>query len=145
MGVKFNMLTPSMEEYLKKIYYQVSGTSHARGKDIASSLNVVSSSVTRMFQKLDKEGYGVYRKYLGFCLTEKGSNIAKDLLKKQQLIESFLYSIGVSENIDKEVSNIKHVISPHTLKHIGIFINFIEDNPDVKEAYFKYCQRQYHH
>jgi Mn-dependent DtxR family transcriptional regulator len=137
------LLTPSMEEYLKKIYYQASGTSHARVKDIASSLNVVSSSVTRMFQKLDAEGYGVYRKYLGFSLTVKGRNIAKDLIKKHQLIESFLNSIGVSENIHQEVSKIEHAISPHTLTCIENFISFFRDNPDVKESYIRYCQRLY--
>lgn len=139
------MLTPSMEDYLKKVYILAGGTRYARVKDIASSLHVLPSSVTRMIQKLDDEGYGIYRRYHGFKLTEKGGDIAKDLIKKQQLIECFLYSIGVSENIDQEVSDIEHVISPHTLTHIGNFVNFFEDSPDVKEAYIKYCQCLYHH
>jgi Mn-dependent DtxR family transcriptional regulator len=44
---------------------------YARVVDIAASLDVLPSSVTKMMQNLDEQGFGVYERYRGFMLTEK--------------------------------------------------------------------------
>jgi Mn-dependent DtxR family transcriptional regulator len=46
--------TPSMEDYLEKIYMAIEHKGYARSVDIASSLGVLPSSVTKMMQKLDE-------------------------------------------------------------------------------------------
>lgn len=66
--------TPSMEDYLEKIYNTIEQKGYARSVDIASSLDVLLSSVTKMMQKLDEENLGIYEKYRGFTLTDKGKN-----------------------------------------------------------------------
>lgn len=53
-----------MEEYLEKIYLAIEQKGYVRTKEIASSLNVLSSSVTKMMRKLDEVGLGIYTEAL---------------------------------------------------------------------------------
>ena len=50
--------TPSMGDYLEKIYNTIEQKGYARSIDIASLLDVLPSSVTKMMQKLDEENLG---------------------------------------------------------------------------------------
>ncbi|EUJ27076.1 manganese transport transcriptional regulator [Listeria grayi FSL F6-1183] len=59
------MPTPSMEDYIEKIYSLIEKKGYARVSDIADELFVHPSSVTKMVQKLDKDEYLVYEKYRG--------------------------------------------------------------------------------
>jgi len=49
------MPTPSMEDYLERIYLLMVEKGYARVSDIAEHLGVHPSSVTKMVQKLDRE------------------------------------------------------------------------------------------
>mgnify|MGYP001171384541 CR=1 FL=1 len=55
--------TPSMEDYLERIYKLIDEKGYARVSDIAEGLEVHPSSVTKMIQKLDKDEYLIYDKY----------------------------------------------------------------------------------
>lgn len=68
------MPTPSMEDYLERIYKLIDEKGYARVSDIAEGLEVHPSSVTKMIQKLDKDEYLIYEKYRGLVLTSKGKN-----------------------------------------------------------------------
>jgi len=128
-----------MEDYLEKIYLLIKEKGYARMADVASLLDVSSSSATKMIQKLDEMGFVVYEKYRGFILTEKGRKIAQSLVEKHQLLEDFLRMMGVhEENIYQEVEGIEHHISQQTAFCITSLVQFFEDNPSVKESYLKY-------
>jgi Mn-dependent DtxR family transcriptional regulator len=131
--------TPSMEDYLEKIYLLIEAKGYARVVDIASSLDVLPSSATKMIQKLDETGFGIYEKYRGIILTAKGKKLAKALAEKHDMLEDFLRIIGVhEENIYTEVEGIEHHISKQTAFCISSLISFLEDNPSVKESYAQY-------
>jgi Mn-dependent DtxR family transcriptional regulator len=131
--------TPSMEDYLEKIYLLIEDKGYARVVDIASSLNVLPSSATKMIQKLDETGFGIYERYRGIILTAKGKKLAKSLAEKHEMLEDFLRTIGVPEgNIYKEVEGIEHHISKQTAFCISSLVNFFEDEPSVKGAFLKY-------
>jgi Mn-dependent DtxR family transcriptional regulator len=131
--------TPSMEDYLERIYLLIEDKGYARVVDIASSLNVLPSSATKMIQKLDETGFGIYERYRGIILTAKGKKLAKSLAEKHDMLEVFLRTIGVpEENIYKEVEGIEHHISKQTAFCISSLVNFLEDEPAVKEAFLQY-------
>ncbi|MFT4414035.1 transcriptional regulator MntR [Fredinandcohnia humi] len=133
------MPTPSMEDYLEKIYLSIQQKGYARSVDIASSLNVLPSSVTKMMQKLDEEGFGIYEKYRGFVLTDKGNNIAKKLVEKHEMLEDFLKMIGVqNKNIYEEVEKLEHYISKETAFCLSTLLEFFEENASVKEEYIRF-------
>ncbi|WP_313122401.1 transcriptional regulator MntR, partial [Exiguobacterium sp.] len=103
------MPTPSMEDYLEQIYKLIEDKGYARVSDIAESLGVHPSSVTKMVQKLDRETYLVYEKYRGLMLTPKGRKIGKRLVERHALLEDFLRLVGVDEElIYKDVEGIEH-------------------------------------
>ncbi|EIA19169.1 transcriptional regulator MntR [Listeria fleischmannii] len=126
------MPTPSMEDYIEKIYSLIENKGYARVSDIADELMVHPSSVTKMVQKLDKDGYLVYEKYRGLILTAKGNKAGKRLLERHTLLESFLRTIGVKEeHVYEDVEGIEHHLSWNSIDRIGDLLQFFEENEDA--------------
>ncbi|MGD9678002.1 MAG: transcriptional regulator MntR [Vulcanibacillus sp.] len=127
------MPTPSMEDYLEKIYQLIEKKGYARATDIAEALEVNPSSVTKMIQKLDKEKYVVYEKYRGLILTSKGEKFSKKLVSRHNILEDFLKILGLEnkERIYQEVEGIEHHLSPESISAITLLVKFLEENEDV--------------
>ena len=121
------MPTPSMEDYLERIYKLIEEKGYARVSDIAEGLEVHPSSVTKMIQKLDKDEYLIYEKYRGLVLTSKGKKMGKRLMARHQLLEEFLAVIGVQEeNIYKDVEGIEHHLSWDSITCIETLVEYFK-------------------
>src|SRR5699024_4203593 len=117
--------TPSMEDYIERIYNLIHTKGYARVSDIAEDLLVHPSSVTKMVQKLDRDGYLDYEKYRGFILTKKGNKIGKKLVERHELLEEFLEIIGVDEeNIYDDVEGIEHHLSWNSIDRMTDLITY---------------------
>ncbi|HEX7057323.1 MAG TPA: transcriptional regulator MntR [Bacilli bacterium] len=129
------MATPSMEDYLERIYQLIDVKGYARVSDIAEGLEVHPSSVTKMIQKLDKDDYLIYEKYRGLILTSKGKRMGKRLVDRHQLLEDFLHLIGVQkENVFHDVEGIEHHLSWDSITCIEALVTFLKRDPErVKE------------
>ena len=128
------MATPSMEDYLERIYQLIDEKGYARVSDIAEGLEVHPSSVTKMIQKLDKDKYLVYEKYRGLVLTQKGEKMGKRLLDRHQLLEDLLQIIGVQEeNIYTDVEGIEHHLSWDSITCIEAVVEFFKRDPEQIE------------
>lgn len=123
------MPTPSMEDYIEIIYNLLEKKGYARVSDIAEVLSVHPSSVTKMVQKLDKDGYLDYEKYRGFVLTKKGKKIGERLVYRHELLEEFLEIIGVNkENIYEDVEGIEHHLSWNSIDRIGDLVDYFKND-----------------
>src|SRR5690606_39368209 len=90
------------------------------------------SSVTKMVQKLDKDGYLIYEKYRGLTLTSKGERLGKRLVKRHELLEQFLRMIGVDEErIYADVEGIEHHLSWNSIDRIADLVQLLEENPSI--------------
>ncbi|GAB6990438.1 transcriptional regulator MntR [Paenibacillus pini] len=119
------MPTPSMEDYLERIYKLIDEKGYARVSDIAEGLEVHPSSVTKMIQKLDKDDYLIYEKYRGLVLTSKGKKMGKRLVDRHQLLEEFLAMIGVQEQyIYNDVEGIEHHLSWDSITRIETLVEY---------------------
>ena len=128
------MPTPSMEDYLERIYKLIDEKGYARVSDIAEGLEVHPSSVTKMIQKLDKDQYLIYEKYRGLILTNKGKKMGKRLVDRHQLLESFLSMIGVrEENIYADVEGIEHHLSWDSITCIETLVEYFRREPERLE------------
>ncbi len=128
------MATPSMEDYLERIYRLIDEKGYARVSDIAEGLEVHPSSVTKMIQKLDRDSYVVYERYRGLILTPKGKKIGKRLVDRHVLLEQFLQVIGVEEeNIYKDVEGIEHHLSGDSITCIETLVEFFRREPSRME------------
>ncbi|MFD1205944.1 MULTISPECIES: transcriptional regulator MntR [Sporosarcina] len=125
------MATPSMEDYIEQIYLQIEGKGEARVSDVAEALSVLPSSVTKMAQRLDREGYLIYERYRGLELTEKGLKFGKKLLRRHELLEQFLRIIGVEEqNIYQDVEGIEHHLSWNAMDRITDLVEAMEEDKE---------------
>ncbi|OPA81318.1 manganese transport transcriptional regulator [Paenibacillus selenitireducens] len=130
------MPTPSMEDYLERIYKLIDEKGYARVSDIAEGLEVHPSSVTKMIQKLDKDNYLIYEKYRGLILTNKGKKMGKRLVDRHQLLEEFLTTIGVQhENIYTDVEGIEHHLSWDSITCIETLLEFFKRDPERLRQY----------
>ena len=131
------MPTPSMEDYLERIYKLIDEKGYARVSDIAEGLEVHPSSVTKMIQKLDKDEYLIYEKYRGLVLTNKGKKVGKRLVDRHQLLEEFLGLIGVQqEYIYNDVEGIEHHLSWDSITRIETLVEYFRrDEERVQPLY----------
>ncbi len=128
------MPTPSMEDHIEIIYSLIEQKGYARVSDIAEALSVLPSSVTKMVQKLDKDGYLIYERYRGLMLTSKGQKLGKRLLQRHDLLEQFLRLIGVEENkIYEDVEGIEHHLSWNSIDRIADLVQLLEEDKEVAE------------
>ncbi|RLQ90725.1 transcriptional regulator MntR [Planomicrobium sp. Y74] len=128
------MPTPSMEDHIEIIYSLIEQKGYARVSDIAEALSVLPSSVTKMVQKLDKDGYLIYERYRGLVLTPQGQKLGKRLVKRHDLLEQFLRLIGVEEErIYNDVEGIEHHLSWNSINRIADLVQVLEENPQLIE------------
>ncbi len=130
------MLTPSMEDYLEKIYELMKDKGYARVSDIAISLSVQPSSVTKMLQKLDEQDYVTYEKYRGIVLTKSGEQMGRAMKQRHSMLEDLLRMLGLEEEIIRvDVEGIEHHVSPQTLCELTSLVEFFQNNPDILTSF----------
>ena len=123
--------TTSTEDYLERIYTLIQGKGYARVVDIASSLQVQPSSVTKMIQKLDEQELVRYEKYRGLVLTSAGETIAKAVRRRHLKLEEFLRMLGVAEPIlQRDIEGLEHHLSQQTIERIHDLIDYFQENPE---------------
>ncbi len=137
------MLGKREEEYLEAIFDVVQDKGYAKVKDISESLDVGLSSVTEMFQKLDKKGYIDYEKYSGVTLTDKGEQKAVDLSEKHEVLKDFFIILGMDEELaDEDACKIEHVVRRETMERLTKFVDFIQshEKPPWLERFKRYYE-----
>ncbi len=132
------LLTSAMEDYLEMIYRNIQKERYMRINTLSELLNVKPSSATKMVQKLTELGLLDYKKYGIIFLTESGKNLGKFLLERHNIIEKFLESMGINENLLIETELIEHNVSANTLKSIDQLNKFFEAHPEVVKEFEKF-------
>jgi len=142
MGKKNHRLSHSMEDYLEMIYRHSLEEGYVRINTLAEALHVQPPSATKMVQKLGKMGLLRYEKYGVVLLTEEGERLGEFLLKRHQIIETFLKIIGVGENLLVNVELIEHNVTTGALEKIETLNNFFAEHPEILEKYERYRASQ---
>ncbi len=85
-------MNTSQENYIKTIYTlsEKSEAEYVNTSSIASKLDMKAASVTEMLKKFESKKLIDYKKYKGAKLTEKGNEVALNLIRKHRLWEVFL-------------------------------------------------------
>jgi Mn-dependent DtxR family transcriptional regulator len=100
--------------------------------DIAQGLRISQASVTNMVQRLDAEGLLKYEKYRGLVLTTAGETLARNIMRRHQLLSDFLRMIGIDEEvIYHDVEGMEHHISPQTLRAIEALLSELQQHPKL--------------
>jgi Mn-dependent DtxR family transcriptional regulator len=130
------MATPSMEDYLEKIYELIKGKGYARVSDIAAELSLQPSSVTKMVQKMAEAGYIHYERYRGLILTELGEQVGERMKDRHAMLDEFLSLLGVdAETRRVDVEGIEHHVSPATVEALQELTAFLRENAKAFAAF----------
>jgi Mn-dependent DtxR family transcriptional regulator len=122
----------AVEDYLEQILDLINTKGYARVADIAQGLRISQASVTNMVQRLDAEGLLKYEKYRGLVLTTAGETLARNIMKRHQLLSDFLRMLGINEEvIYHDVEGMEHHISPQTLRAIEALLSELQQHPKM--------------
>jgi len=108
--------TELIEDYVELIADFIDGYGEARQVDIARHLGVAQPTVAKMLNRLGEEGLIVRRPYRGVFLTEEGRAIAEQSRRRHRIVEDFLLSLGIGEEVARtDAEGIEHHVSDETL------------------------------
>lgn len=126
-------LTNSQEEYLKTIYLLEKNNNKVRVTDIAQKLKITKPSVNRAIKTLRDMGLIEYEVYGDIAFTYEGEEIAKDIIKKYDIIKMFLTDILEIEErqAEEEAKSMKYAISENTAKKLEDYISKIMNLGDL--------------
>ena len=132
------------EEYIETIYMFEKKEGKAQTGQIAEHMGVKPPSVTEMLQKLQDEGLVDYEPYLGATLTDKGRNLANELMARHKTIADFLEIIGVDKELaELDACQLEHQVSAETMAKLSKFVEFIQSaprDPQWIDNFKKYCE-----
>jgi Mn-dependent DtxR family transcriptional regulator len=122
----------AVEDYLERILDLINTKGYARVADIAHGLKISQASVTNMVQRLDSEGLLKYEKYRGLVLTTAGETLAKNIMRRHQLLTDFLRMLAIEEEVVyHDVEGMEHHISPQTLNAIEALMAVLRKDPQI--------------
>ncbi len=106
-------VSPAEEEYLETFFWFFEyGSKQVKTNQIAEMMNVDPGTVTSMLKKLSRKGFINYKPYYGAELTPEGESIARKVVRKHRLSESFLEWLGVPwHQIHEEACKWEHILT----------------------------------
>ncbi len=125
-------MSQAEENYLKAIFALQSEFGKGVSTNlIASKIATKPSSVTDMLKKLAVKNLIVYKKYQGVYLTEKGNDLAKKVIRKHRLWETFLVNtLGFNWNEVHDIAEqLEHVKSAKLIDKLDAFLEYPKYDP----------------
>ncbi|GAA5111976.1 metal-dependent transcriptional regulator [Haloechinothrix salitolerans] len=103
----------SIEDYVRVIYGLAERGEEVTNNTLSSRLEVSPSSASGMVTKLSQQGLVAHVPYKGIGLTPEGMKLARSVLRRHRLIESYLVSeLGYTwDEVHAEADALEHAVS----------------------------------
>ena len=120
-----NMITSSLEEYLKTIYVLKKQGEKIRVTTIAEKMNCSKPSVNKALNNLKEEELVKYETYGTIELTEDGESLAQKILEAYDIVYLFLKDVLNldEESAKKEAEKIKLTITDETINKLAKYVH----------------------
>ena len=124
-------LSKSQEDYLKVIWYLERDQVKATPNRVALEYGVKPPTVLAMFKQLSRMDLIEYEKSRGAGLTTLGDSLARKLVRKHRLIETFLEKVLEmdGQSLHSEAEKLEHVMSDALMHQIDRYLGFPEHDP----------------
>lgn len=146
--MRHEALSESLEDYLETILRIVMQKRAARTTDIARQLAVRASSVTAALRNLAERGLINYAPYDVITLTAAGDKIARDIMRRHEVLRDFFVEILTIEPASAETAacRMEHALPRDIFRRLVQFGQFVQECPESgrswRERFLKYCSRQ---
>lgn len=116
-------ITATMEDYLEAVFRLSRTQRVVRMRDIANLLCVTASAATCTVRTLTKRGLLSHERYEDVTLTERGQEIAEEVLRRHEELSAFLERVLLldPEMAEEEACRLEHAISELTLERLQRF------------------------
>ena len=120
-----NMISKSLEEYLKTMYVLKKQNGNIRVTDVANKMNCTKPSVNKALNNLKEEKLVKYETYGTIELTEQGENLAQKILEAYDIVYLFLKDVlDLDEQSAKdEAEKIKLAITDKTINKLAKYVH----------------------
>lgn len=123
--------TPRVEDYVEVIYELILEKGYARIIDIGGHLHVASPTATKMIQRLAEDGLVEYERYRGIALTTAGTELAKRLRHRHDILTGFLKLLGADDaSAHRQVEGMEHHFDAETLGRLERLVASAKADPD---------------
>ena len=117
------IIKESAENYLETILMLSRKNGYVRSIDIANELNFTKPSVSVAMKNFREAGYVIIGEDGRISLTEKGLEIAENVMERHEIIAKALIKLGVPDATAYEDScKIEHVVSEISFNKIKDFL-----------------------
>ena len=126
------MNSQTEENYLKSIYHlSLNGNASVSTNSIAAALNTKAASVTDMLKKLSDKKLINYARYQGVSLTDEGSRIAINIVRKHRLWEYFLVEKlhFKWDEVHELAEELEHITSTELIDRLDKFLDHPKYDP----------------
>jgi len=132
-------VSPSLEDYLEAIYWISEKKLVARARDIAELLEVTRSAVTMALKQLNAEGLVHYDPYSYATLTDRGKQIAQDVIRRHEVLTSFLQDCLrlPSAKAAQYACAIEHTINDDICARLEEFMQFWAATPQMRHKWLE--------
>jgi DtxR family Mn-dependent transcriptional regulator len=141
-------LSDSLEDYLEAIFHIEKAKQAARAKDIARRMNVKGSSVTGALQALARRKLINYSPYDLITLTEKGREVARDVVRRHAVLCRFFIDIldADPKEAEKGACRMEHALPAGIMERLIGFVEYLsgvreEEGQDLIEEFKEYYDR----
>lgn len=128
-------LSENLEDYLETILSLQNENTVARVKDIAEKLDVLSGTVTSALRTLSERKLINYKPYSFITLTKKGKTIAREVLRRHNVVKDFLQCVLLldEKKAEKNACRMEHSMDKDAIDRLVQFIEYIYQCPRTGE------------
>lgn len=132
-SVDRSAVTASMEDYVEAIFLILGEKQAVRAKDIAEHMDVKRPSVTNALHALVRGGLVNHSPYDVITLTERGQEVAREVVRRHQALKEFLVGIlGVAAaEADQMACGLEHAVSRAVIDRMVSFTQYMKSSPKV--------------
>ncbi len=126
------MTSLAEENYLKTIYkLHEKNNAMVTTSALAESLQINAASVTDFIKKMAAKKLITYQKSKGVSLTEAGSQVAVNIIRKHRLWEVWLVNnLGFKwDEVHEIAEQLEHIVSNELIEHLDEHLGFPKTDP----------------
>src|SRR3954467_7542610 len=133
------MLTSGMKQYMKHIYLLADYMDQVIPLQVADTLGVHPSAVSRMTRKLADHGLVKYEHYGKLYLTAEGKQLGQSLVQQYEVLMQFFRIMGIDEPyLSKELEDIEFNISSNLIERIEILNQYFSEDPSRIQSFYEF-------